>query len=105
MKLNWRKLFALLVVFALLGGCCYVMAYPEKVSTIAKKQLYNDIQSGDQEAIDYYNSVYTSKGVYLFGDEPKSDIINLATVIDFEATESGVLLHTADGNGYYIEKQ
>ena len=105
MKLNYKKIIAILLLMAFFGGCCYVMAYPEKVSTIAKKQLYNDIQSGDMEAIDYYNSVYTSKGVYLFGDEPKSDILDLATVIDFEATESGVLLHTADGNGYYIEKQ
>lgn len=75
MKFNYKKLFALLVVFALLGGCCYVMAYPEKVSTIAKKQLYDDIQRGDAEAISYYNRVYVARGVYLFGEAEQGDLL------------------------------
>ena len=30
--------------------------------------------------------------------------LNLNTVNGFEATESGLMLHTNDGNGYYLEK-
>lgn len=31
--------------------------------------------------------------------------LNLQTVIDFEATESGLMLYTNDGNGYYLERE
>lgn len=30
--------------------------------------------------------------------------LNLKTVIGFDATESGLMLHTDDGNGYYLER-
>lgn len=30
--------------------------------------------------------------------------LNMETVIDFEATETGLMLYTNDGNGYYLEK-
>lgn len=30
--------------------------------------------------------------------------LNMNTVIGFEVTEGGILLHTNDGNGYYLEK-
>lgn len=42
-------------------------------------------------------------GGYICG-KPGNDFLNLATVTDFEATEHGVLLHTEDGNGYFIER-
>lgn len=82
------------------------MRFPDKYMTTWKHQLKNDIQSGDQEAIAYYNNNYISKGVYLYGEdaEPESDFLNLATVTGYEATEQGVLLHTEDGSGYFIEK-
>ena len=30
--------------------------------------------------------------------------LNMETVIDFETTETGLMLYTNDGNGYYLEK-
>lgn len=32
------------------------------------------------------------------------DILNMNTVTDFEATETGLTLYTKDGSGYYLEK-
>lgn len=32
------------------------------------------------------------------------DILNMNTVTDFEATETGLTLYTKDGSGYYWEK-
>lgn len=30
--------------------------------------------------------------------------LNLKTVVGFDATETGLMLYTNDGNGYYLEK-
>ena len=109
-KINLNRLFISLLVLTLIITCMglYIdfCRMPEKYCTTWKYQLENDIQSGDAEAIAYYNNNYISKGVYLYGEEaePESDFLDLATVTDFEATEYGVLLHTEDGNGYFIEK-
>lgn len=109
-KINLNRLFASLLVLTLIIACMglYVdfCRFPNKYITTWKYQLKNEIASGDQKAIDYYNKHYVSKGVYLYGEEaePESDLINLATVTDFEATEHGVLLHTEDGNGYFIAR-
>jgi hypothetical protein len=109
-KINLNRLFAILLVLALFAICIglYVdlCRFPEKYFTTWKYQLKNEIESGDQEAINYYNKYYISKGVYLYGEdaEPESDFLNLATVTSYEATEHGILLHTQDGNGYFIEK-
>lgn len=32
------------------------------------------------------------------------DHLNMNTVVGFDATESGLMLYTDDGNGYYLEK-
>ena len=109
-KINLNRLFASLLVLTLiisLSACITdFVRFPDKYITTWKYQLKNEIASGDQKAIDYYNKHYILKGVYLYGEdaEPESDFLNLATVTDFEATEHGILLHTEDGNGYFIEK-
>lgn len=109
-KINLKRLFASLLVLTLIItlSACMVdfVRFPDKYLTTWKYQLKNEIASGDQKAIDYYNKYYISKGVYLYGEdaETESDFLNLATVTDFEATEHGILLHTEDGNGYFIEK-
>lgn len=109
-KINLNRLFASLLILTSISTCISLYIdfcrFPEKYLTTWKYQLKNEIASGDQKAIDYYNKYYTSKGVYLYGEdaEPESDFINLATVTNYEATEHGILLHTADGNGYFIEK-
>ena len=33
-----------------------------------------------------------------------SDMLNMNTVTDFEATKTGLLLYTSNGDGYYWEK-
>ena len=33
-----------------------------------------------------------------------SDMLNMNTVTDFEATETGLMLYTSNGDGYYWEK-
>ena len=109
-KINLNRLLTSLLILTLIITCIglYVdfMHFPDKYITTWKYQLKNEIASGDQKAIDYYNKYYVSKGVYLYGEEaePESNFINLATVTDFEATEHGVLLHTEDGNGYFIAR-
>ena len=34
----------------------------------------------------------------------KENYINMETVTDFEATETGLMLYTQDGSGYYWER-
>ena len=34
----------------------------------------------------------------------KENYINMETVVDFDATETGLMLYTSDGSGYYWEK-
>ena len=109
-KINLNRFFASLLILILIISftACITdfMRFPDKYLTTLKYQLKNEIASGNQKAIDYYDKHYISKGVYLYGEdaEPESDFLNLATVTDFEATEHGVLLHTEDGNGYFIER-
>ena len=109
-KINLNRLFtSLLILTLIITFTAYItdfMRFPDKYITTWKYQLKNEIANGDQKSIDYYNKYYTSKGVYLYGEdaEPESDFINLATVTSYEATEQGVLLHTEDGNGYFIER-
>lgn len=109
-KINLNRLFtSLLILTLIIIFTAYItdfMRFPDKYMTTWKYQLKNEIASGDQKAIDYYNKHYTSKGVYLYGEESEteSDFINLATVTDFEATEHGILFNTEDGNGYFIER-
>ena len=33
-----------------------------------------------------------------------SDMLNMNTVTDFEATKTGLMLYTSNGDGYYLEK-
>lgn len=107
LRINLHRFFSAVVCLALVVVCVGIAVdfcrYPEKYLTTWKYQLYNEIQAGKPESIDYYNRNYTSKGIYLYGED-KTELLNLATVTGYEATAEGVLLHTADGNGYYIEK-
>lgn len=34
----------------------------------------------------------------------KENYINMETVTDFDATETGLILYTSDGSGYYWER-
>lgn len=35
----------------------------------------------------------------------KENYINMETVTDFDATETGLMLYTANGDGYYWERE
>ena len=37
-------------------------------------------------------------------EEFQNDYINMNDVVDFEATDSGLMLYTNDGTGYYWER-
>lgn len=91
--------FGVCVISGLIG----IATNAEEHSPILRKTLKEQMAKGNQTAIEYYNDNYVSKGKYLYGeDEP--DYLDMKTVVGFDATENGVLLHTADGGGYYIEK-
>ena len=34
----------------------------------------------------------------------KENYLNMETVVDFDATETGLMLYTSDGSGYYWER-
>ena len=34
----------------------------------------------------------------------KENYLNMETVVDFDATETGLMLYTQDGSGYYWER-
>ena len=71
-KINLNRLFTSLLILAVFISCIVLYIdfcrMPEKYCTTWKYQLKNDIQSGDTEAIAYYNRVYKSNGINLFED-------------------------------------
>ena len=71
-KINLNRLFIILLVTSVFVSCIVLYIdfcrMPEKYCTTWKYQLKNDIQSGDTEAIAYYNRVYKSNGINLFED-------------------------------------
>ena len=42
--------------------------YPEVYLSTWRYQLKNDIDRGDEMAIEYYNENYVANGIYLFGE-------------------------------------
>ena len=71
-RINLNRLFTSLLVLTLIIFCIglYVdfVRFPDKYLTTWKYQLKNEIASGDEKAIAYYNRVYTSNGINLFED-------------------------------------
>ena len=71
-KINLKRLFESLLIIIVFASCIglYVdfVRFPDKYITTLKYQLEKDIQSGDMEAITYYNRVYKSNGINLFED-------------------------------------
>ena len=64
-KINLNRLFCSLLILTLLItlSACIIdfMRFPDKYITTWKYQLKNEIASGDQKAIDYYNKHYTTR--------------------------------------------
>ena len=71
-KINLNRLFTSLLILTLIitFTACITdfFRFPDKYMTTYKYQLKNEIASGDQEAIEYYNRVYKSNGINLFED-------------------------------------
>lgn len=112
-KINkMRLLLSLMVLCLVINSIHFVLdiyKYPEEHSSIARYHLNIDLENGNQDAIQYYNTRYVANGKYLFGDEyivevTKSDFLDMTTVVGYDVTETGVYLHTNDGNDYFIEK-
>ena len=69
-KLNKKRFagFILTVIasIAVLAGVIDIVRYPECYFTSWKYQLQNDINSGDELAIEYYTNTYIANGRTLF---------------------------------------
>ena len=63
---TYKTVLVLLVVVPLLTMYVDLCKYPEKYLTTWRYQLHNEIRSGNQESIDYYNRVYVANGIKLF---------------------------------------
>lgn len=74
-KINIKRFTAfvssLILSIVLLTISIDIIRFPECYSPIWKYQLQNDIKDGDVQAIAYYGKNYTSKGVYLYGENEK----------------------------------
>lgn len=57
---------AIVVVVVLLIG---FVKYPEMYFSTWRYQLICDIEQGDEEVIEYYETNYIANGIYLFGEE------------------------------------
>lgn len=65
-RLLFKTILVLLVTVSLLTVYVDFCRFPEKYLTTWKYQLHNEIKSGNQESIDYYNRVYVANGIDLF---------------------------------------
>lgn len=65
-RLLFKTVLVLLVTVPLLTMYVDFCRFPEKYLTTWKYQLHNEIKSGNQESIDYYNRVYVANGIDLF---------------------------------------
>lgn len=100
------SIFTMVFIGAFIWCAADVCRYPEKHLPTWRYQLQNEINAGNQRAISYYKQRYTSKGIFLYGEDkkPLNGVLSLAEVTGYDEIENGVLLRTVDGNGYYIEK-
>lgn len=65
-RLLFKTVLVLLIAVSFLTMYVDICKYPEKYLTTWKYQLHNEIKSGNQESIDYYNRVYVANGIDLF---------------------------------------
>lgn len=73
LKIDLRRLFVsaitIILTITFLRGTIDFMRYPDKYIIIWKYQLQNEIDAGDIESIEYYQTNYIDKGVCLFGEK------------------------------------
>lgn len=61
-------LFVMNMCVGFVKYCVSFVKYPEQYSTTWKYQLENELASGNEEMLEYYNRNYVAKGKRLFGD-------------------------------------
>jgi hypothetical protein len=64
--MNMKKILAILIVIISIFTVVDVIRFPECYISTWKYQLQNDIEAGDQEAIEYYNETYVKNNRILF---------------------------------------
>lgn len=73
LKIDLRRLFVstmtIIMTVTFLRFTVDFMRYPDKYITTWKYQLQNEINAGNAESIEYYQTNYIDKGVYLFGEK------------------------------------
>ena len=69
-KMDLKRLVRAIVLFILLAALCKItvdfIRFPECYITTWKYQLQNDLEAGDERAIEYYRNVYVNNGRELF---------------------------------------
>lgn len=80
------KMIMLVVVFVfILMLAVDFILHIEKYSTTAKYHLMLDLNSGDKEALEYYKTNYTDKGIYLYnGDISFNLFVDTEDIMDSE---------------------
>ena len=63
-----KSLLQATLIIALSALIADFVRFPDKYISTWKYQLHQEIKSGDQQAINYYNKYYLLKGVYLYGE-------------------------------------
>jgi hypothetical protein len=64
-----KKVFMLSVVVFVVLVLTSFFVRTELYSTTSRYQLKNDLDAGNEMAIEYYEDMYTSRGIYLFDEE------------------------------------
>ena len=64
-----KDIFSIIIILLMFVMCFDIITHTEKYSDGMKYQLENKIKAENQEAIEYYNNNYLSKGVQLFDIE------------------------------------
>ena len=68
MKKMFKLLLLLLIISIFITTIFKFIKYPELFLTTWKYQLKNDIEAGNMEAIEYYQTTYVNNGIELWRD-------------------------------------
>lgn len=66
MKKFVSVLILIIFFFSLAGILFHIAMFPERYISTWKYQLENEVKAGEPEALEYYQTVYLSRGIELF---------------------------------------
>jgi len=87
--------FALAVIIGTTGIAYHLARNWECYDSVARKQLQNDINNGDKEAITFYRDNYINRDIYLFDGYHTIAMLAARHGLDVEATQEAF-----DNSGY-----